>query len=141
MINVFEWLVCIATRSIFYLKIYIKPYKHFKHKTTSIYAFILCLHRMSLQWMTVGGMLTFVREQTFSFGLRKTNSSGLIWINGQSWAVFKYIVFKYIYCIYTLYLNTFFNLYLITVFKYFWSVFKFMYLNTFLNTYFPSYSI
>ena len=28
-------------------------------------------------------------------------------------------VFKYIYCIYTLYLNTFFNLYLITVFKYF----------------------
>ena len=25
----------------------------------------------------------------------------------QSWAVFKYIVFKYIYCIYTLYLNTF----------------------------------
>ena len=27
-------------------------------------------------------------------------------------------VFKYIYCIYTLYLNTFFNLYLITVFKY-----------------------
>ena len=48
----------------------------------------------------------------------------------QSWAVFKYIVFKYIYCIYTLYLNTFFNLYLITVFKYFWSVFKYMYLNT-----------
>ena len=43
-------------------------------------------------------------------------------------------VFKYIYCIYTLYLNTFFNLYLITVFKYFWSVFKYMYLNTFLNT-------
>ena len=37
-------------------------------------------------------------------------------------------VFKYIYCIYTLYLNTFFNLYLITVFKY-------MYLNTFLNTF------
>ena len=37
----------------------------------------------------------------------------------QSWAVFKYVVFKYIYCIYTLYLNTFFNLYLITVFKYF----------------------
>ena len=32
----------------------------------------------------------------------------------QSWAVFKYI-----YCIYTLYLNTFFNLYLIIVFKYF----------------------
>ena len=28
-------------------------------------------------------------------------------------------VFKYIYCIYSLYLNTFFNLYLITVFKYF----------------------
>ena len=28
-------------------------------------------------------------------------------------------VFKYIYCIYTLYLNTFFNLYLITVFNYF----------------------
>ena len=28
-------------------------------------------------------------------------------------------VFKYIYCIYALYLNTFFNLYLITVFKYF----------------------
>ena len=28
-------------------------------------------------------------------------------------------VFKYIYCIYTLYLNTFFNVYLITVFKYF----------------------
>ena len=28
-------------------------------------------------------------------------------------------VFKYIYCIYTLYLNTFFNLYLIAVFKYF----------------------
>ena len=33
----------------------------------------------------------------------------------QSWAVFKYIVylntvFKYIYCIYTLYWNTFFNL-------------------------------
>ena len=27
-------------------------------------------------------------------------------------------VFKYIYCIYTLYLNTFFDLYLITVFKY-----------------------
>ena len=26
-------------------------------------------------------------------------------------------VFKYIYCIYTLYLNTFFNLYLIAVFK------------------------
>ena len=44
-------------------------------------------------------------------------------------------VFKYIYCIYTLYLNTFFNLYLITVFKYFWSVFKYMYLNTFLNTF------
>ena len=43
-------------------------------------------------------------------------------------------VFKYIYCIYTLYLNTFFNLYLITVFKYFWSVFKYMYLNTFLHT-------
>ena len=37
----------------------------------------------------------------------------------QSWAVFKYIIFKYIYCIYTLYLNTFFYLYLITVFKYF----------------------
>ena len=47
----------------------------------------------------------------------------------QSWAVFKYI-----YCIYTLYLNKFFNLYLITVFKYFWSVFKYMYLNTFLHT-------
>ena len=31
-------------------------------------------------------------------------------------------VFKYIYCIYTLYLNTFFNLYLITVFKYFWTI-------------------
>ena len=44
-------------------------------------------------------------------------------------------VFKYIYCIYTLYLNTFFNLYLITVFKYFWSVFKYMYLNIFLNTF------
>ena len=44
-------------------------------------------------------------------------------------------VFKYIYCIYTLYLNTFFNMYLITVFKYFWSVFKHMYLNTFLNTF------
>ena len=44
-------------------------------------------------------------------------------------------VFKYIYCIYTLYLNTFFNLYLITIFKYFWSVFKYMYLNTFLNTF------
>ena len=43
-------------------------------------------------------------------------------------------VFKYIYFIYTLYLNTFFHLYLITVFKYFWSVFKYMYLNTFLNT-------
>ena len=28
-------------------------------------------------------------------------------------------VFKYIYFIYTLYLNTFFNFYLITVFKYF----------------------
>ena len=55
-------------------------------------------------------------------------------IYNQSWAVFKYIVFKYIYCIYTLYLNTFFNLYLITVFKYFWSVYKYMYLNTFLNT-------
>ena len=27
----------------------LKPYKHFKHKTTSIYAFILCLHRMCLQ--------------------------------------------------------------------------------------------
>ena len=40
-------------------------------------------------------------------------------IYNPSWAVFKYIVFKYIYCIYTLYLNTFFNLYLITVFKYF----------------------
>ena len=67
----------------------------------------------------------------------------------QSWAVFIYIVFKYIYCIYTLDLNTFFNLYLITVFKYFWSVFKYfwsvfkyfwnvfkcMYLNTFLNTF------
>ena len=37
-------------------------------------------------------------------------------------------VFKYIYCIYTLYLKTFFNLYLITVFKYF-------------SKYFPSYSI
>ena len=48
--------------------------------------------------------------------------------------------FKYIYCIYTLYLNTFFNLYLITVFKYFWSVFKYVHLNTFLK-YFPSYSI
>ena len=34
--------------------------------------------------------------------------------SSQSWAVFKYI-----YCIYTLYLNTLFNLYLITVFKYF----------------------
>ena len=45
-------------------------------------------------------------------------------------------VFKYIYCIYTLYLNTFFNLYLISVFKYFWSVFKYMYLNTFLYTFF-----
>ena len=44
-------------------------------------------------------------------------------------------VFKYIYCIYTLYLNTFFNLFLITVFKYFWSVFKYMYLNTFLNAF------
>ena len=44
-------------------------------------------------------------------------------------------VFKYIYCIYTMYLNTFFNLYLITVFKYFSSVFKYMYLNTFLNTF------
>ena len=44
-------------------------------------------------------------------------------------------VFKYIYCIYTLYLNTFFNLYLITVFKYFSSVFKYIYLNTFLNTF------
>ena len=47
-------------------------------------------------------------------------------------------VFKYIYCIYTLYLNTFFILYLITVFKYFWSVFKYMYLNTFLNTFLHS---
>ena len=47
-------------------------------------------------------------------------------------------VFKYIYCIYTLNLNTFFNLYLITVFKYFWSVFKYMYLNTFLNTFLHS---
>ena len=55
--------------------------------------------------------------------LRETET---FWIH--SWAVFKYIVFKYIYCIYTLYLNTFFNLYLITVFKY-------MYLNTFLNTF------
>ena len=44
-------------------------------------------------------------------------------------------VFKYIYCIYTLYLNTFFNLYLITVFKYCWNVFKYTYLNTFLNTF------
>ena len=44
-------------------------------------------------------------------------------------------VFKYIYCIYTLYSNTFFNLYLITVFKYFSSVFKYMYLDTFLNTF------
>ena len=34
-----------------------------------------------------------------------------------------------------MYLNTFFNLYLITVFKYFWSVFKYMYLNTFINTF------
>ena len=56
------------------------------------------------------------------------------WFNciRQSWAVFKYNVFKYIYCIFT---HTFFNLYLITVFKYFWSVFKYMYLNTFLNTF------
>ena len=43
-------------------------------------------------------------------------------------AVFKYIVFKYFYCISTQYLNTFFNMYLITVVKYFWSVFKYMYL-------------
>ena len=44
-------------------------------------------------------------------------------------------VFKYIYCIYTLYLNTFFNFYLIAVFKYFWSIFKYF------SEYFPSYFI
>ena len=31
-------------------------------------------------------------------------------------------VFKYIYFIYTLYLNKFLNMYLIAVFKYFWCV-------------------
>ena len=47
----------------------------------------------------------------------------------QSWAVFKYI-----YCVYALYLNTFIHMYLIALFKYFSNVFKYMYLNTFLNT-------
>ena len=39
------------------------------------------------------------------------------------------------YCIYTLYLNTLLNMYLITVFNYFCGVYKYMHLNTFINTF------
>ena len=75
--NVFEWLVCIAKgiTAIFYLKISIKPYKHFKHKTTCFLMYLndlfalLKVLRQFFIWKFLSSLINIlnIKQRFFNF--------------------------------------------------------------------------